>query len=80
MTLCIYQLKLARSYTDEHLNNDGQFELCVHSIDAGLLMCKIQSRHTSSKLYKIWVAYDECKIIGWYCHRLNNTLSVNNRD
>lgn len=34
-----------------------------------IIQVKIQSRHVSSKVYKIWIEYDELEgtIDGWYC-------------
>jgi hypothetical protein len=43
LTLGVYQLKLAKSYSVEHLNTDGSYEMFVNKQDEGLLMGKIQS-------------------------------------
>ncbi|VDI42280.1 Hypothetical predicted protein [Mytilus galloprovincialis] len=28
---------------------------------------KLQSRHISSKCYRVWVKYDDISVVGWYC-------------
>ena len=30
-------------------------------------MNKLQSRHVSSKSYLLWILYDDCNVISWYC-------------
>lgn len=67
LTLGVYQLKLAKSYSVEHLNTDGSDEMFVNKQDEGLLMGKIQSRHVSSRSHKLWIEYDDVMVKGWYC-------------
>ena len=67
ITLGVYQLKLAKSYSEEHLNPEGEYQVFVSGIKEGLLMGKIQSRHTSQKQYKLWVEYNDYSVRGWYC-------------
>lgn len=67
LTLGVYQLKLAKSYTEEHLNPDGEYEVLICGIQEGLLMGKIQSRHVSNKVYKLWIEFNEFSVLGWYC-------------
>lgn len=67
LTLGVYQLKLAKSYTHEHMKEDGKYDLLVHRQTESLLMAKIQTRHTSGKSYKMWIEYDECSLTGWFC-------------
>lgn len=33
----------------------------------GLLRIRMQSRHTSSKTYQLWIKYEDGDIIAWYC-------------
>ena len=71
LTLSVYQIKQAKSYTQEHLTTDGKYEFSIHKEDTGLIRIKIQSRHTSSKTYLLWISYG-CiggadSITGWYC-------------
>ena len=67
LTLGVYQLKLAKSYSVEHLNTDSSYEMFVNKQDEGLLMGKIQSRHVSSRSHKLWIEYDDVMVKGWYC-------------
>lgn len=65
--LGVYQLKLAKLYTKEHMQNDGGYDIMVHKQEPGIIMAKIQSRHVSSKIYKMWIEFDEISVNGWYC-------------
>ncbi|XP_061179571.1 uncharacterized protein LOC133188208 [Saccostrea echinata] len=70
ITVGVYQLKQAKAYTIEHISPEGKYELFVHKQDDGLLKAKLQSRHSSSKTYILWISYDSEKrnpITGWYC-------------
>jgi hypothetical protein len=67
LTLGVYQLKQARSYTQEHFSQDGSYELLLHKQCEGVLRVKIQSRHTQSKSYNLWIGYDDTEVTGWYC-------------
>lgn len=60
-------MKQAQSYTQEHLNDQGLYELTYFKDDSNLLRLKMQSRHTRSKSYQLWLKYDENEVIGWYC-------------
>lgn len=52
LTLGVYQLRMASSYTKEHIDVDGKFEIFVSDVIPGTLSTKIQSRHVSAKRYK----------------------------
>lgn len=65
-TLGVYQLKLAKSYTAEHITDDGNYQIMVNGDLDGLLRVRLQSRHTSSKSYLLWIEYDTT-VKGWYC-------------
>ncbi|XP_076085751.1 uncharacterized protein LOC143056545 [Mytilus galloprovincialis] len=67
ITVGVYQLKLAPSYTREHLDDDGNYEVFTCDHEENLLCAKIQSRHISSKCYRVWVKYDDISVVGWYC-------------
>lgn len=60
----MYQVKLARSYAEEHFGNGC--DIMVHK-DQTLIRVRIRSRHISSKSYLLWIRYDEGSVIGWYC-------------
>lgn len=65
LTCGTYQLKLSRSYIQEHI--DGDCDIWFHKDNDRLLRVKIQSRHTSSKQYLVWIEYSDCSIDAWYC-------------
>ena len=67
LTIGVYQLKQAKSYTNEHLDDNGEYEIHIHRVDDTLIKVKLQSRHTSSKSYDLWIQYDEVSVTGWYC-------------
>ncbi|CAG2250822.1 PRKDC [Mytilus edulis] len=67
ITVGVYQLKLAPCYTREHLDDDGNYEVFTCDHEENLLCAKIQSRHISSKRYRVWVKYDDISVVGWYC-------------
>ncbi|CAC5361691.1 unnamed protein product [Mytilus coruscus] len=52
ITVGVYQLKLASSYTREHLDYDGNYEVYTCDHEENLLCAKIQSRHILSKCYR----------------------------
>ena len=51
LTLGIYQIKQAKSYTQEHVSAKGKYEFNIHKEEAGLIHVRIQSCHSSSKSY-----------------------------
>jgi hypothetical protein len=69
LTIGSYQLKQAQSYAEEHTAGDGMYELFVHRQERNILRLQIQSRHTSSKVYNLWIEYSQGinPIISWYC-------------
>jgi len=69
ITLGVYTLKLAKSYATEHVGENGVYELILlkNSTCEGILAAKIQSRHTSSLKYHLWIEHNESEILGWYC-------------
>ncbi|XP_052693754.1 uncharacterized protein LOC128172028 [Crassostrea angulata] len=76
LTLGVYQVKLARSYTQEHCSHDGSYDILVNSDVPMILSAKIQSRHISAKSYKLWIKYS-CSIVeGWYCTCKNGSRVV----
>jgi len=70
ITIGIYQIKQAASYTRKHMAENGNYVLYVHKQEADILRVKLQSRHTSSKQYQLWIRYEKNgsdPIKGWYC-------------
>lgn len=55
ITLGVYQLKQAASYTKEHLTYCGLYELVVHKEQSNIWKVKIQSRHVRSQSKQSWV-------------------------
>ena len=60
ITIGVYQLKQAASYTRKHLNEDRDYILYTHKEDSGIIRIKIQSRHINSKQYQLWIQYETC--------------------
>ena len=71
ITFGTYQLKQAKSYTREHLSEDGEYKIDVHNLVPGLLRVRIQSRHINAKRYFCWIEYttEEVseQIVAWFC-------------
>jgi len=74
LTLGVYQLKEAVSYTAEHLNPDGMYQLFHHKDEKykEILFAKIQSRHHSGSSHKVFIHYlagsnSISGVTGWYC-------------
>jgi len=69
ITLGVYQLKQAQSYTEEHMSNDGLYSLFFYKQDENIIRVRIQSRHSSSKIYNLWIetTFGPNPIVGWYC-------------
>ena len=65
-TFGVYQIKQAKSYTDEHLK-DGQYSISVQQNSPNVLHGLIQSRHISRKKYHVWIKYSESEIEAWFC-------------
>jgi len=65
LTCGVYQLKLSASYMQEHI--DGESDIHIFREDSNLLRVKIQSRHTSSKKYILWIRYSPTDVCAWYC-------------
>lgn len=75
LTLGVYQVGLAKSYTIQHLNG-GDYCIRIHGMEQDLLCAKLDSRHTSAKHYLLWIKFDECAVIGWYCKCRTGTRVV----
>ena len=67
LTLGVYQLKMAKLYTQEHVDEHGGYEIHVNTDDDKLLCAKLNSRHISSKEYKLFVHYELSSVTAWYC-------------
>ena len=51
ITLGIYQVKMAKSYTAEHFQEDGNYEIHVSETTENVVGARIQSHHVSAKKY-----------------------------
>jgi hypothetical protein len=65
ITCGVYQLKLSSSYMQEYL--EGNSEIFVHQEDDHLICVRLQSRHTSSRTYLLWIEYSPTEVTAWYC-------------
>ena len=66
LTLGVYQVRLARYYTQEHIDPDHEYCIWVDQHVPGLLAAKIQSRHVSSKCYLCWIRLSGGVVTTWY--------------
>ena len=76
LTLGIYQLKQARSYSIEHLSDDGTFLVKVTNQRQDLLRVWIQSRHRNAVKYDLYIQYNTKTVTGWYCKCPNGARVV----
>lgn len=67
LAIGVYQVGLAKSYVQEHFNENSEFEVMVNQLDPHLICAKLQSRHVSSKSYLLWIMFDEVHVTSWYC-------------
>ena len=71
LTFGVYQVKQAFSYSSEHVSPDGGYDLFTCQFLPNILQAKIQSRHSSSKSYYLWLKYDiddtSDPVKVWYC-------------
>ena len=57
LTFGIYQLKQARSYTNEHLDEQGNYMFELYEEEENILHVKLKSRHQSQTVHNIWIQY-----------------------
>ena len=62
-----YQVKLAKSYTHEHLTAEGKYVVEVHKQAPDFLRVRIHSRFTNSKVHYTWIHWSSEAVLGWYC-------------
>ncbi|XP_062615097.1 uncharacterized protein LOC134276823 [Saccostrea cucullata] len=67
LTIGVYQLKLAKGYTAQHMDEEGDYVIMVNADIPDVLRIRIQSRHISSKQYLLWIEHSEGAVTGWYC-------------
>ncbi|XP_041357860.1 uncharacterized protein LOC121374814 [Gigantopelta aegis] len=59
ITIGVYQLKQASSYSREHVDDNGEYAVMVCKESPTLIKVKIQSRHTSSAAHTLWIEYGD---------------------
>ena len=57
LTLGTHQLEQSKSYAIEHLDPNGEYHVKVSNQEKYLLRARIQSRHTQSEKYNLWIEY-----------------------
>lgn len=67
MAIGIYHVNLAKSYIQEHMQDNAEFEVYTCKQSENLICVKLQSRHVSSKHHLLWIHFDACSVRGWYC-------------
>ena len=67
LTPGVFQLKQAKSYTNEHIAENGIYEILISIQIHGLLKVKIQTRHSNTKVYNALVQYNDRTVLEWCC-------------
>ncbi|XP_061180161.1 uncharacterized protein LOC133188674 [Saccostrea echinata] len=67
LTIGVYQLKLAKGYTAQHMDEEGDYVIMVNADIPDVLWIRIRSRHISGKQYLLWIEHSEGAVTGWYC-------------
>jgi len=64
-----YQIKQSKTYTEEHLDENGNYVIQVAPENNEVLRCRIQSRHSNATRYYAWIQYNLTSngIDAWYC-------------
>ncbi|CAF1504733.1 unnamed protein product, partial [Rotaria sordida] len=65
----IHQIKQSKTYTEEHLDENGNYVIEVAPGNNEVLRCRIQSRHSKATRYYAWIQYSltSNRIVAWYC-------------
>jgi hypothetical protein len=75
LTFGVHQIRQAASYIDEFIYGSTS-NIYFRESTSDLVHARIQSRHTSSKQYDIWVEHDGKNVTGWYCQCRIGTRTV----
>ncbi|CAF3200987.1 unnamed protein product [Rotaria sp. Silwood2] len=75
-TLGVFQLKQARSYSLEHIAEDGQYEIHVCKQQLNLLRAKIQSKHSNRKDYQVLIQYNDQTVTAACCGCPNGNQNI----
>ncbi|CAF1214590.1 unnamed protein product [Didymodactylos carnosus] len=76
ITIGVFQIKQAKSYSTEHINEDGQYEILVSTDNSNLLRANIQSKHSNRKNYNVIVEYNRKTVTGYCCECPNGNRTV----
>lgn len=79
LTIGVYQIILALCHVREYLDEDGISEVFVCNINDNILCVKIQSRHISSKFYRVLIQYNAANVVSWYIQCKVGTRVVGTR-
>ncbi|CAF3028442.1 unnamed protein product [Rotaria sp. Silwood2] len=73
-----YQIKQSETYTEEHLDEEGNYVVQVAPEEDELIRCRIQSRHSNATRYYAWIRYSlsENTITAWYCQCRSGARTV----
>jgi hypothetical protein len=76
--LSTYKIKLARTYVEGHLNQEGDYTVELDDNSNNILRCTIQSRHSNSTKYKCWIQYSLSgdPITSWYCTCPSGAITI----
>ena len=75
LTFGVYQLKQAKSYTLDHIDQNGSYMHEVYEQEKNIIHVKIKSRHSNHVNNDCWIQYDNLlklsngknPILNWYC-------------
>jgi hypothetical protein len=71
LTLGVYQIRLAKRYTNLHLDDEGEFVIRLNDDFEGVVRAKLESRFAQDKIHNLWISYDGMDgvegITGYYC-------------
>lgn len=68
LTVGVYQLKLAKGYSTEQMNDDGDYIIMLNNDISEVLCVWIQRRHTPGKQFLPWIEHSSGAVTGGYCH------------
>ena len=76
LTMGIFQVKQAKSYVTEHIDEDGEFEILVSMANVKMLMASIQSKHSNHKMYRAIIIYNSETALEWICQCSNGNQTI----
>ena len=76
ITMGIFHIKQAFSYAQEHIDDDGQYEVLMSTQFKGLLLAYIQSKHSNRKQYNALIKYDSTSVQEWCCQCPNGNNTI----